>query len=287
MMKMLTSSVKYNVDDLADRLGINRRSVYRYIDTFKEAGFIVIKEDDYYHLSTESKYFKEISQLVHFTEEEAYIVNRLIDNLDDTNLLKQNLRKKLASVYNFSGLADCVVKGKNAVNVHALIEGLEGRKQVILKDYASSHTGDIRDRLVEAFAFTTNYIQVWCFDLESHENKLFNVARIGSVEITGKSWKATSLHKEGYIDIFRVSSYERFHIKLEMGVMAHNLLIEEYPLAERDLTQIADGRWLLDTMVSSYHGVARFVMGLANDIKIIATSNLKTYIHNYAIENLE
>ena len=31
----------------------------------------------------------------HFTEEEAFIFNKLLDGLDDTNVLKQNLRRKL------------------------------------------------------------------------------------------------------------------------------------------------------------------------------------------------
>ena len=51
--------------------------------------------------------------------------------------------------------------------------------------------------------------------------------------------------------------------------MSHNLLIEEYPLSERDLTQVDDTHWLLDTMVCNYAGVGRFVMGLIEDIEII------------------
>ena len=59
--------------------------------------------------------------------------------------------------------------------------------------------------------------------------------------------------------------------------MAHNLLIEEYPLAIRDLKQIDGSHWLLDTMVCDYVGIGRFVMGLSEDIKIL-TPEFDEYI---------
>jgi predicted DNA-binding transcriptional regulator YafY len=81
LMKMLTGNLNYTVDDIAERLEIDKRSVYRYIDTFKEAGFVVMKEGGVYRLGKESRFFKDISQLIHFSDEEAYVVNSLIDGL--------------------------------------------------------------------------------------------------------------------------------------------------------------------------------------------------------------
>ena len=278
LMKMMTGNTNYTVEDMAERLGTSYRSVYRYIDTFKEAGFVVHKlEGGVYRLGKESRYFKEISQLIHFTDEEAYIVNQLIEALDNTNVIKQNLRKKLTSVYNCTSLAECVVEGKNAININHLVEAIGGHKQVVLKRYASSHTGVARDRLVEPFGFTTNYVQVWCYEPESGLNKLFNTARIGSVEVLAEGWKHTKLHHEGYIDIFRITGFEQKRVQLELGMMAHNLLVEEYPLASRDLTPIDESHWLLDTMVCDYVGIGRFVMGLADDIRIL-TPEFEEYI---------
>ncbi len=270
LMKMMTGNNNYTVEDMAERLGISYRSVYRYIDTFKESGFVVQrKEGGIYRLGKESRYFKEISQLIHFTDEEAHIVNQLIEALDNTNIIKQNLRKKLTAVYNCTSLAECVVEGKNAVNVNHLVEAIGERKQVILRRYASSHTGVVRDRLVEPFGFTTNYVQVWCYEPESGKNKLFNTARIGSVEVLEEGWQFEGEHHEGYIDIFRITGFEQRRVQLELGVMAHNLLVEEYPLASRDLKQIDDTHWLLDTMVCDYVGIGRFTLGLMHDIRIL------------------
>lgn len=279
LMKMMTGNVNYTVEDLAERLETSPRSIYRYIETFKDAGFVVQKVDGgVYRLGKESKYFKSISQLIHFTDEEAHIVNQLIEALDDTNMLKQNLRKKLTSVYNCTSMANSIVKGKNAININHIIEAIEGKRQVVLKNYASSHTGIIRDRLVEPFGFTTNYIQIWCYEPESGMNKLFNTARVGSVEVLQQEWQHTTEHREGYIDVFRMMGFEQKRVQLKVGVMARNLMTEEYPLSERDMTQIDDNHWLLDTQVCNYIGISRFVLGLMSDIEIVDSPEFEQYV---------
>ncbi|MEG1612219.1 MAG: WYL domain-containing protein [Alistipes sp.] len=281
LMKMLTANTIYTVDDLAARLELSRRTVYRYIDTFREAGFVIKKEDDHIRLDKESPHFKDISQLVHFTEEEAMILKRSIENIDDTNLLKQNLKRKLYSVYDNKTLAQSVVKGSLAPNIHALIEAIDAQRQVTLVRYQSAHGSAVRNRCVEPFAFTTNYVQVWCYDLDDNTCKLFKTARIGNVELTAKPWAHTDHHHEGFIDLFRMNGRQRLHVKLELGILAYNLLTEEYPLAERDLHEAGKDKWLLDTEVADYAGVGRFVVGLLDDIRIIDTPDLQQYLKNY------
>lgn len=55
---------------------------------------------------------------------------------------------------------------------------------------------------------------------------------------------------------------------------------EEYPLAEKDLRKEGD-RWILDTMVSGMEGVGRFVIGLAHEIRILESDELKEYIRKF------
>lgn len=281
LMKMMTSGNRYTVEELAERLDTSYRSIYRYIDTFKEVGFVVHKEEGgVYRLGKESPYFKDISQLIHFTDEEAHIVNQLIVALDDTNMLKQNLRRKLSSVYNCTSLANSIVKGRNAENVNRIVEAIEEHRQVVLHDYSSSHTGSKRNRVVEPISFTTNYVQIWCYDLSDGKTKLFNTARIGAVEVLESEWEHEAEHCCGQIDIFRNMGFEKMRVQLRLGVMAHNLLIEEYPLSERDLKQIDEQHWLLDTEVCNYAGVGRFVMGLAEDIEIVDSPEFVEFLRN-------
>ena len=285
LMKLLTANTTYNVDQLAERLQMSRRTVYRYIDTFREAGFVIKKSGDCIRLDKESPHFRDISQLVHFTEEEAVILKNAIENIDDTNMLKQNLKRKLYSVYDNKTLADTVVRGKNAPNIRRLIEAIEQERQAVLHGYLSAHGGGVRDRRVEPFAFTTNYVQVWCYDLESHTNKLFKTSRIGSVELSEAAWEHQEAHSEGFIDAFRMHGGARRRVRLELGTLAYNLLCEEYPLAERDVKPLGRGCWSLDTEVAGMAGVGRFVVGLLDDIRIVDSPELTGYIREYIAAN--
>jgi predicted DNA-binding transcriptional regulator YafY len=278
LMKMLTGNVKYTVDELADKLDMSVRTVYRYLDTFRMAGFAVKKRDDVFRLDKSSAYFKDISQLIHFTEEEAYILKSAIESIDENNLLKQNLKKKLYTVYDYKILADTVVHKKDAKNINLLIEAIENKLQIVLYNYSSTHSKTIRNRLVEPFSFTTNYIQMWAYDVEEKSNKLFNIKRIESVEILSQTWRYTSEHTSGNIDIFRISSFEQIPVKLKLNLRAANLLMEEYPLSEKYLTKINDNEWLLNTIVCSFDGIGRFVMGLLQDIEILEPQELKNFI---------
>lgn len=281
LMKLLTANTTYNVDQLAERLSMSRRTIYRYIDTFREAGFVIKKTGDCIRLDKASPHFRDITQLVHFTEEEAVILKSAIENIDDTNLLKQNLKRKLYSVYDSKTLADTVVRGKNAPNIRRLIEAIEQQRQAVLHDYQSAHGGATRNRRVEPFAFTTNYVQVWCYDLEKGANRLFKTSRIGRVELTEAAWEHTEAHAEGFIDAFRMHGGTRCRVRLELGLLAYNLLCEEYPLAERDIKPLGPERWMLDTEVAGLAGVGRFVAGLLDDIRIVDSPELTDYLHNY------
>jgi predicted DNA-binding transcriptional regulator YafY len=175
LMKMLTTNNRYTIDDIAEKLNMSQRTIYRYIDTFREAGFVVKKNGSFIRLDKQSPYFKDISQLVHFTDEEAHILKSAIESIDENNVIKQNLKSKLYSVYDYKILAECVTKGSNAKNVNSIVEAMENRKQIVLKNYKSANSGHISDRIIEPYEFTTNYIQVWGYELESGINKIYKI----------------------------------------------------------------------------------------------------------------
>ena len=136
-----------------------------------------------------------------------------------------------------------------------------------------------------AIGLTTNYIDVWAYDTEDGLNKLFKVSRIDWVDSIQQSWIHEDEHRKGYLDVFRMQSFEQTHVRLEMNSRAKSLLCEEYPMAIPVIKEEND-RWILDTMVSAMEGVGRFVIGLAADIKVIDSPELEEYIKKYVSENL-
>lgn len=281
VMMLLTSNSNKTIENIAQQLNISSRSVYRYIDTFREAGFVIKKNGDSVHLDKASPYFKEISELIHFTDEEAYILKSAIESIDENNIIKQNLKKKLYTVYNYKILAETIVNNQNSKNVANLVNAIESKKKVILRNYSSGNSSDIRDRYVEAFAFTTNYIQIWCYDPEFGDHKLFNVSRIGIVEVLDEPWDFESRHEMGFIDVFRFHSDSNYPVKLRLSLRAVNLLTEEYPLARQHLVNLAENEWLFEADVCSFDGVGRFVMGLLEeDVKVEGSQDFIDYLKN-------
>lgn len=282
LMMCLASNHYSTIEDISKRFGMSTRSIYRYIDTFKEAGFVVEKlPNKIVRLSKKSPFFEDISDLVFFTKEEAFILKSAIESIDTTNLLKQNLQKKLASIYDFRMVADIVTDSKSKNNVQKLIQAIDNGKQVMLEGYNSAHSDSVTDRLVEPFGFTTNCEQVWCYEIESQLVKTFKVSRIGQVEIMTTDWQFQAFHQQRPTDIFRFQGNEYHDIKLSMTVRAANLLMEEYPLSKKYLKRVssASNRWVLETKVCEFEGVTRFILGLYDDIKILENDKLKKFVN--------
>ena len=198
---------------------------------------------------------------------------------------KIGLQKKLSAVYNIANLAEFIIDKNTAKHIETLGQAIRSKQCVILHDYESANSHSVKDRHIEPFAFSTNYIDIWAYDLEKRENRMFKVARIGSVDLMDKPWSNEELHQQLLTDCFRMNGGDSFDIKLELSIRAKNLLIEEFPLAEKDLTE-TEGKWMLATTVYNLAGVGRFVIGLAEEVSIIASPALEEYVKNYAAKHI-
>lgn len=285
LMRLMSGNVYFTIDELAEKLDTSYRSIYRYIDTFKEVGFAVEKiHGNVYRLVKMPSPFKDISKLVYFSDEEAKILCSLIENLDSTNTLKHALYKKLAAIYDLTSIKEFSGSKSNAGCIQALGNAMEEKKKVVLKNYASANSGEVRDRVVEPFGFTNNHIEVWAYDCEKEECRLFKIPRIDWVDILHEDWTHEDEHHRKQIDAFHMCSDERIPVKLELSLRAKNLLLEEFPLAEEGIHQ-EEGRWLYEGEVGKLEGVGRFCIGLAGDVKVLDSPELSQYIEEYVKAN--
>ncbi len=281
LMKLLTGNVSRTIDQVAKEMSITPRTVYRYIDDIREAGFVVNKlYGNVYAMGKVGRGLSDFNRLIYFTEEEAYITAKMIEGIDNNNVLKRDLQRKLASVYDSTSIANYIDNTANAANVEALADAIKRKKQVILKQYESAHSNEAKDRLVEPIEFTANMIDIWAYDIENDDNRVFKIQRIHSVEVTDADWAFKAKHKAIKPDVFRMVGNLNEKIVLQLNTRAKSLLLEEFPLAEKDLKR-EDGKWLLKTTIHSLEGAGRFVIGLAADIKIIEGDKLRKYILDY------
>lgn len=276
-MQLLSGNKIYTLDELSDTLDLSRRSLFRYFDTFKNAGFVVqCIGDGRYRMTTLNKEYTDLSQLVYFSEEEAIVVSHLIENLDGTNALKAGLKQKLAAVYDSTSISDYIEnKGKSEV-VETLANAVKSKHQVALKDYSSAHSGKSKDYIVEPYKFTKGYVDIIAYDTEAGLNKVFKISRINSVKML-EPWKFEDRHEEQPIDSFRMSGSPVEHVKLKLTLRAKNLLTEEFPITSIEVTQVKRS-WFWEGDVNALEGIGRFVLGLPHEVSVEEGPKLKAWL---------
>lgn len=266
------------IAELSERFEISQRTVYRYLDTFKQVGFVIENTNGYFKIDKENATVQEISHLLHFSEEEAFILSKAIHSIEDTDEIKSKLVKKLYSLYDFDRVIHAISKKEESENIYTLLQAIKQQKQVVLESYKSGNSKNIRDRIVEPIDFTINYTGVWCYDVEDGQNKVFKTSRIKNVQLLDSLFYHKPKHQKGIIDIFRMQSYEPIGIILELSLVAYNLLLEEYPLSEKYISKISDNLYRLECEVGNFIGVGRFILGLPREITIIENEALKKYV---------
>lgn len=269
VMQYLSSNTNYTLDEIGHHLGLSRRSLFRYIDTFKSAGFSVTRvSEGVYQMTTYNKEYSDISQLVYFSEDEAIILAHLIENLSGTNALKEGLQRKLAAVCDATSIGEYYDhKGKSEI-VDTLATAIREKRQVAMKNYASAHSGKAKNYVLEPYKFTKDLVDIIAYDTEAGMSKVYKVTRIGEVSLLGP-WQHEDLHAEKPIDSFRMSGsgHPIEHVKLKMTLRAKNLLTEEFPATEEAIYQVKR-TWYWEGDINAFEGIGRFVMGLIGDVSV-------------------
>lgn len=282
LMQYLSGNSYYTIDELSVKLEITRRTIYRYLDTFKNVGFAVQRiNDGVYRMANMRNSDADLSKIVYFSEEEAFVVNGLIDALDDTNAMKNELKLKLSAVYEVTNIKKYTINKGVSKTISNLASAIKNKKTVVLRHYSSSRSNTVKDYQVEPFVFTTNYLDVWAFDVNDKINKTFKVARIGEVEILEKDWVNESAHQEEPTDSFRSHSSQTFHVKLQLTQVAKNRMVEDFPLTAREIVQDKDV-WYYEGDVRSMEGIGRFVLSLPEHITILEGEEVRQYVREKA-----
>lgn len=281
LMNLMSGQVNYTVEELAKRTSSSVRTIYRYIESMKAAGFVVTKLwANTYKLEKMPDVIPEFENLMYFSEEECYVIYQMIDSMVPTNSLRRGIKEKLSVIYDSTAIEDYETRKCNSAHIKALKVAARDKKKVILRDYESGNSHTIRDRLVEPFGFTAEFIDVFAYDLEAGKNKIFKIPRIGTVDIMEEDWSAESHHKKPGMDIFRMTGNYTGHIRWKMSTMAKNLLVEEFPMAERAI-KYSGGPWILDTDICNYAGACRFYVGLMHEIEVLEGEIFLKYVKEY------
>lgn len=278
LILLLTNNHTHNVEDICSRLNISPRTFYYYIEFFRDCNFNVFHDGPFYSLGQDSYYFKRLMQNISFTQDEASAMLNVLDRWDEPSVLLESVRSKLARFYNLGNGADGEARESGARKISILHDCIRQQLMVVLKGYSSPHSQTRKDRLVEPFTMMNNNQEVRCYEPASGMNKTFKIARMDDVEPLATTWLNQHKHRKMHTDVFMFSSEEQVQLRMVMGMLSHNVMLEEYPRTKGLFQQMDDGRWLLEIKVCSFKGIGRFVLGLYEDIEVLDNAAFKSYL---------
>ncbi len=238
LMWLLSSNVDYTIPELSERLDISKRSIFRYLDSFRKAHFAVIKKSPNTHKLLRMPVRRiDLSELVHISEEEAHILHALLAALSGDSQVLINLEQKISALFDATSVTEIIGNRRAAEHIMRLKEAMDEKMQVKLRNYESGNTESVSDRIIEPIRFSSNYTDVYAYETSSGQIKTFKIARIGSVEVLMRDWQYEDKHEVIEPDCFRMNGKQSFNVTLRMTLKAKNLLIEEYPLSLKDVIQ--------------------------------------------------
>lgn len=278
MLLLLTENRGYTVDEICTSTGISRRTFYYYIESFRDWGFIVEKRGHCFSIDRRSPYFLHLFDQINFSENEALTMLSILNMATDRNAVTERIRHKLDRFYDLNLLSDPELRERAARNIGQLYEGIKQKRIVKLVGYSSPHSNTVSDRVVEPFLLMNNDNDVRAYELKSGMNKTFKVARMDDVRLLDLIWEHEDRHRRVFTDIFMFSGEERHAVRLRLGQLSHNLMLEEYPSSATSMTADGDRHWLFQADVASYLGIGRFILGLFDDIEVLGDEGLRTYL---------
>lgn len=292
LMKLLSGGKDLSIDQLSEMLSTGPRNIYRYIETLKEAGFVVKKvRPNVYRIVKMPVGTTRLSTSMFFSREEVRFLENLFKEADASYSIKCSTRNKLASIYETMDLAPFLSRKSDAPKVKPIIEAIKNKRQVLIHSYRSDVSEGARvDLTVEPFEFLTGNDKVWAYDLRSQNNILIDLSRAIDVELLDSKWSYTKSHNAGYLDIFGGWGTDQYIIKLQLSDKAADIIVREIPLSSSYLTREGQDN-ILEVAVTSLESAARLCMGLPKDIRVLESSELKDYIRNcvqgYLVSYLE
>jgi proteasome accessory factor C len=264
----------WTIKQLAERFDTSERTIYRYINLLEEVEFLIEKDFDNRYFIVTSEDDPSQSQ---FSMEETKLIKKLIQSGAGDNPLKNLLLKKLALNSEIDSVPRLFVKARLGKFVDVLAESIKEKRQVILKNYHSAHSNEIRDRVVEPIHFGDNYQSVIALDTNDKASKQFKLDRIGEIAETEKKFQFESQHQKNQSDIFGFNGDANEWITLSLGMRAYLLLREEFPLSVPFIEK-REKDYYFHAPVAGFVGAGRFVLGLMDDLTVIGPDSFKQYL---------
>ncbi len=281
LINYLKSKPGYTVLQLAQKLEVSRRSMFRYFNLLDELGFDI----DY---DLEGRYFIasnfEDLENVTFDVNESILIKEALSVISERNQLKGTILKKLSFYSEQSQVANNILEVGNNKKVQVFDQAIREKKRVVLVNYHSLHSGVISDRVLEPFSISDNFEYIHAVDIRDPEiKKKFKLSRMDQVELMEEGQRYTKGEEVIQMDPFGFSGDTLLAVELHLKLRSVILLRERYPKIQGYIKQLdaSKDQYKLSVDVYSLEPVKRFVLSQLDEVKIIKPKLLREEVFDF------
>lgn len=258
----------YTRKKLAANLGVSADTVKDDMAAINHAGLLTVQDTKYRYGFVHEKPYKQLKELLHFTEEDQALLYRAIDQIAPSDERARNLKRKLTSLYDFKRLGHAYLRKPYLTKVDLLMQAKVEKRQVRLVNYSSSNSNEVRDRVVEPFHPSPPDDTLQAYDVEKQDLRHFRISRITRVEVFDTPWQHEGSHNILPTDPFRIVDKKQIMVCLRMKVGAFNELVERFPLTRSYILETEEPDvYEFQCMVNhEFKGLTNFILGFHHQL---------------------
>lgn len=279
LISLLKGVRRRSPKELADILEISKRTVYRYFILLEELGFVIdVDFEGCYFIPTEEGEEYKFT----FNSEESLLIRQSIKSLSASHNLSEHILKKLHMMSEQAQIGENILNASNGLKIEKLSKAIQDKIQVKLLDYSSLNSNTDSTRLFEPITFTTNYTGVIGVDVQKapDEARIFNINRIGQVELLQKQQKFALEIEVQSIDAFGYKGEKLYDVELKLQRKAYSQLIQFYPQT-KPLVKGKTDDYIFAGKVYFSEYLLRFLLAFPDKAHILKPQALKDEFINF------
>ncbi|MCS5663495.1 MAG: WYL domain-containing protein [Flavobacteriales bacterium] len=279
LISLLKGVRRRSPKELADILEISKRTAYRYFILLEELGFVIdVDFEGCYFIPTE----EGDEYTFTFNAEESLLIRQSIKSLSASHNLSEHILKKLHMMSEQAQIGENILNASNGLKIEKLSKAIQDKIQVKLLDYSSLNSNTDSTRLFEPITFTTNYTGVIGVDVQKapDEARIFNINRIGQVELLQKQQKFALEIEVQSIDAFGYKGEKLYDVELKLQRKAYSQLIQFYPQT-KPLVKGKTDDYIFAGKVYFSEYLLRFLLAFPDEAHILKPQALKDEFINF------
>lgn len=264
LIKLLSAPPYYKVVELAERLGVSKKTVYNYLKLLEAIGYEPDTNKHHQHFLPVDRDRKALDGL---EVDGAKYLQEMLWQMPDSDHRRNQLLLWLNRQYAIGPVIENLTRYTPAEHRRRLTDALENNRRIRIINYRDAKGLLSASRYLEPVAFQQDYTYIYAYDLDKEGYRQFHLGRIGYVEVLEEHREGS--HIQALPDLFGWTGPVWLNVRLELTARAQQLLLEEYPQARQYLAQMTGGEWLADLPIKGFPGVGRWVLGLCEEVSVL------------------